>query len=113
MVASPEKTNAVLPELEPVVPLVELLPVLEAIEPPELRSIIQGTATCRPPPDELERPLVLAVSLLLPELDVFEDEPLPLWPPVTDRIAKSMRPEVGLMITSRTMPRLCPEELVT
>jgi hypothetical protein len=90
------------------VPLVEA--VAEALPEPERRSI-QGTTTCLPPAVEEDS----APPLLVVELDVLL-VPAPLVapaPPETERMAKSMRPEDGLMMTSLTVPRFWPEELVT
>lgn len=106
------------------------------------RRSIHGTAICLPPledkllPELLERPgelapvpddeplgLVAAPELLEPglrpldELDP-EDEPLGLVPApelleLSDRIAKSIRPAVGLMIVSLMVPSVSPEAPVT
>jgi len=67
----------------------------------------QGTATCFPPLAEL----LVALLLVLLELGVL----LELVPPelLTDRMAKSIFPDVGLIKTSLMVPRLSPEELVT
>lgn len=79
-------------------------------EPPDRRSI-QGTTTCLPPlVDEEDNALLLVGEL---EELVVPGSVEPEVPPETERMAKSMRPEDGLMIISLMVPRLCPEELVT
>jgi hypothetical protein len=77
------------------------------------------------PPTELLVPLgvllpvpaVLSLGLtLLPvtlELGVMEPGVLVAELPLSDTTAKSIRPEVGLINTSRTVPNDCPDELVT
>jgi len=115
---------------------------LELLAEEDGRRSIHGTAICLPPledrllPELLERPdelepvpedeplgLVPAPELLEPELRPLdelepEDEPLGLLLPpelleLTDRIAKSIRPEVGLMIVSLMVPSVSPEAPVT
>lgn len=48
----------------------------------------------------------------LPDDEPLGDELLPLLE-LSDRIAKSIRPEVGLMMVSLIVPRVSPEEPVT
>lgn len=117
------------PELVPEVVLLELY-VLE----PAGRIRVQGTATSLPLPDEVLEPSVPLAPLEVPELneerwlldpEVPDVLDVPLWPVLesepevepllpldsTEMIAKSTRPEAGLMITSLMVPRLeSPEE---
>ncbi len=119
--------------------LPELELLLELLDDEDGRSSIQGTATCFPLeelPELLDRPEELPLGLLLPPellelllprllleelglLELPDDEPLGLLllPELplefSDSTAKSMRPEVGLMIVSLTVPRVSPEEPVT
>lgn len=115
--------------LEPVVLELLLLPLIEA------RSRVQGTATCFSLPeeeDDEETPLPDVpledsplLELLLLDGRVVEEVPdelplvpVPELPPVAalesrSRIAKSMRPDCGLMITSLMLPMVVPCELVT
>lgn len=82
------------------------------------RNKLQGTATCLPAPlelleDELEAELgEVELELELGEVEL-ELEPgeleLELEPPLNERIAKSMRPEVGFTMQSLIVPRLSPE----
>jgi len=70
-------------------------------------SKAHGTATCFPDEDpplrlELELGELLLAPLLLDPLELE-----------SDRIAKSARPEFGLMMTSLIVPRLSPEEPCT
>lgn len=99
MLASPENTRFRLPEPRLVVLVVLLLLAMES----ERRSI-QGTTTCLPLPrvEEIAPSVVLGCDeLVWEELVVLELAALP----ETDRIAKSILPELGLMITSLTLPR--------
>ena len=105
MLASPENTKVVA-ELE----LEAIVLELALIEPPDRRSI-QGTTTCLPPLVDEEDNVLLLVGEL--EELVVPGSVEPEVPPETERMAKSMRPEDGLMIISLMAPRLCPEELVT
>lgn len=99
--------------------------VLElALELDELdgRRSVHGTAICLPaallpagfepltPDDEVEPGLELVLELV-PDVDV-SDVP-PLAPPVTEIIANSTRPDVGLMSTSLIVPRFSPEDELT
>jgi len=114
---------------------------LELLPEGDERRSIHGTAICLPPledklPELLERPgelapvpddeplgLVPAPELLEPGLRPLdevdpEDEPLGLVPApelleLSDRIAKSIRPAVGLMIVSLMVPSVSPEAPVT
>jgi hypothetical protein len=121
--------------------VVVLLTELE-VDIPELgRKSIQGTRTWRPEAVlllvycELPLPVVAPLAVLLlpwevldplgvvlpvPEvvelgLRVPEELVLELVAPLlfSEITAKSIRPEVGLINTSRTVPSACPEELVT
>jgi hypothetical protein len=107
LLASPEKTNVMLEDPTEDAALVDA--VAEEAPDPERRSI-QGTTTCLPlVVDDDNAPLLVV------ELDVLL-VPVPLVvpaPPETERIAKSIRPDEGLMMTSLTVPRFWPEELVT
>jgi len=85
----------------------------ELLEPPEGFSKVQGTATCLPlllldalaPGDEEDGALLSVLDAsLLAALEL---------PPVTDRIAKSTLPELGLMRTSLIVPMVFPEDEVT
>lgn len=129
MVASPENTKLMLPAplaalvvLGLVVVLVELVALPTVAPEEELRSSIQGTTTCLPLPVKLLVVLpgvVVVVPGVVVALGVVVVAPgvvvLPRVVPaeLTDRTAKSTRPDVGLMITSLSVPRFCPEELVT
>jgi hypothetical protein len=122
-VESPENAKLNWPDVALV--LVEL-PIIEGL------SSIQGTATCLP--DVLEVELLLnpeelpGVVELPGELPgVVEElllaaEPVPVElvsevPPVevepllelSDTMAKSIRPDIGLISTSSIVPKLCPE----
>ncbi len=129
LLASPENTKLY---CCPLVLLDEVLEELLAEE--EGRRSIQGTATCLPPeedkllPEELPLGLVLPpelldeprLLLLLPWLLLEPDEDplglllLPVLPlEFSERTAKSMRPEVGLIIVSLMVPSVSPEEPVT
>lgn len=103
MLASPLKTKLVCPPELPVevVVLLLLLPLGFA------RKSIQGTATCLPPALEV---LEVEEELeVLPEGDELLDAPEEL----SDRTAKSIRPELGLIITSLMVPNSPLELLVT
>jgi len=137
LLASPLNTNATWPLLEPT-ELVELVELVLLPESEDLKSI-QGTATCLPPAAlellELPRVLPLAppkpllellapglVELGLVELEVSElpvalpeglvEAPV-LLEPLNETIAKSIRPEVGLMMQSLIVPNWVPDELLT
>ena len=137
MLLSPENTKLGACPLE----LLKLLLLLELeLELDDARKSIQGTATCLPPledrllPEELPLGLVLPPAALdepklLEDPDVPDELPAPeelplglvllpeLLPPelleLNDSTAKSMRPEVGLIIVSLTVPSDSPEEPVT
>lgn len=137
MLWSPENTKLNWPEV--LVPETELLDELPwAIE--EERNSIQGTATCLPPnEEELELPIPLdEVSEVppaaevpdapdVPRLLLEEPEELPfpgevVEPPAaapdvpelfSEKIAKSIRPELGLTMKSLIVPSCVPELLVT
>jgi hypothetical protein len=102
-------------------PLVELVPPAGELG----RSSIQGTATCLPLLElELEVllellsdgvVLLLEGLVLVPELEpegLLAPPELPLEE-LSDRIAKSIRPEPGFTIWSLMVPRVSPEELLT
>ncbi len=120
----------------------ELLLELELELPEEGRRSIHGTATCLPlleerllpelldspeelplglelPPEEVPRLLPELLELFNPLLLLPEELPLGLvLPPelpleFSDMIAKSIRPEVGLIIVSLIVPRVSPEDPVT
>jgi hypothetical protein len=131
LVVSPEKTKLIFPMLLLVTdPTVELEDATPAEEPEPDRRSIQGTATCLPEPVVLASepwlaevacasvwPVVLGWVALLPApLDVVVSVsalPVARCPaPVTEIIAKSTRPDIGLMITSLRVPSCWPEELV-
>lgn len=124
--ASPENTNVMLEDpRDDAVEGVLLEAVAEELPDPE-RSNIQGTTTCFPLPEDEDSVLVVLLGVVLElvllgvvlpgvvlELALVS---LPLVlpeAPETERIAKSIRPEAGLMITSLTVPRFWPDELVT
>ena len=103
-------------------PAVPVTPVeLELLKPDEdeapavdedLNSI-HGTATCLPPTlDVVEPSPVLAeVELeVVPEVELLFAAPVAL---VRDRIAKSTRPEAGLIIVSLIVPISLPDDPVT
>lgn len=96
------------------------------------RRSFQGTATCLPlAPAELADPDELLVAELLPPalprllpeglvaLPVLLPEGLvalpvlPEAPPLSERIANSIRPELGLMMQSLIVPNCVPELLTT
>lgn len=87
------------------------------------RRSIQGTATCLPLlEEELELAELWSEELELPPGLVLLPELLPeglVAPPelllleLSERMAKSMRPEPGLTMTSLTVPSVSPEELLT
>ena len=135
--ASPLNTNVTWPLLAPT----ELVELVELVLLPESECLksIQGTATSLPPAAlellELPRVLPLApptpllellepglVELGLVELEVSElpvavpeglvEAPV-LLEPLNERIAKSIRPEVGLMMQSLIVPNWVPDELLT
>jgi len=92
----------------------EMLPLeAELLAPPEVFSKLQGTATCLLPLllDELA-PGEEDDAEELPALDASLVDALEL-PPVTDRIAKSTLPELGLIRTSLIVPMVLPEDEVT
>lgn len=110
LLASPENTKVMLedPTADPV--LVEA----EAELPEPERRSIQGTATCLPLPAEDDSALLLVVELELELVVLLVSVSLVLpAAPETERTAKSIRPEDGLMMTSLKVPRLWPEEPVT
>ncbi len=139
MLASPLKVK--LTELLDPSELVELVELEELLLPDWLsRKSIQGTATCLPPVELelLEPPSVLPLEppllelgevelLELGEVELLDVSELPellelpdglLEPPVLpellkDRIAKSIRPEFGLMMQSLIVPNEVPLEPVT
>jgi hypothetical protein len=92
----------------PIAPDVDELAVM--LEAPELdaRSRLHGTATCFP---ELDRPEAVA------EVDVLGvvGELVELVPaePLSEMIANSTFPELGLMIASWIVPSVSPDELCT
>lgn len=91
-----------------------------ADEPEPERSNIQGTATCLPEPvrlasdpwpevpavaDWLEAPGWVALLPAPVELVVSVSAPPLAWPALdTERTAKSTRPDIGLIITSLSVP---------
>jgi hypothetical protein len=92
------------------------------------RKSIQGTATCLPLVLEEELELIELLlelwswELELPEGLVLLPELLPeglVAPPelpleeLSERMAKSIRPEAGLTMTSLMVPKVSPEELLT
>jgi len=87
----------------PIVPEeLEAVLLLEA-EDDEGRNKLHGTATCFPEDDNPDAGEVLEVEEVL--------ELVPTVPELlNERIAKSTRPEAGLMITSLIVPRFSPEE---
>ncbi len=89
--------------VEPLDPLLELVLLLALLAELEGRSIIQGTGTSFSPLEPVLEVLDVLEALLelLPALELSE------------RTAKSSRPEVGLTITSLIVPRVLPEESVT
>ncbi len=137
LLASPENTKLICCPL--VLPELEL--EAELLEEDDGRRSIQGTATCLPPaedkllPELLDRPEELPLGLLLPpelleeprlllelslllELPVEDPLGLLLLPELlplelSERTAKSMRPEVGLIIVSLIVPSVTPDEPVT
>lgn len=78
------------------------------------RSIDQGTGTSLSPLVVRVDPVVLEAVPAVPEVPVV---PVVLDPLVaaalSDRMANSIRPEVGFTITSLIVPRVCPCELFT
>jgi hypothetical protein len=120
-VESPEKAKLNCPAVALV--LVEL-PIIEGL------SNIQGTATCLPEalavelllsPEELLLLGVVELPGVVEEL-LLVAEPVPVElvsevPPVevepllelSDTMAKSIRPDIGLISTSSIVPKLCPE----
>jgi hypothetical protein len=120
-VESPEKLKLNWPE-------VALAPALVPVElpMPDGLSSIQGTATCLPDALEVElllRPEELLGVVELPGVELLlVAEPVPVElvsevPPVelepllelSDTMAKSIRPDIGLISTSSIVPKLCPE----
>jgi hypothetical protein len=96
LLASPEKTKFTV-SVSVLAP-VPALPVL---------NNIQGTATCFPP---VRLGVVVTPGVVVVAPGVVADvAPAEL----TDRIAKSMRPELGLIMASLSVPTCCPDELVT
>lgn len=93
--------------LEPLRPLLELELelLLELLAVLEGRSIIQGTGTSFSPLEPLVEELEGLVELEeLPPLVALE---------LSERTAKSIRPEEGLTMTSLMVPKVLPEESVT
>jgi len=103
LLVSPVKTNVCWPSDEPVVVLLLLVPLLLLPDSLDERSKVQGTATCLPMPLELVLLLVDELELEPGELELLEPELL------KERTAKSMRPELGLTITSLIVPSVSPE----
>ena len=93
LLASPLKTKLVCPPELPVEVVVVLLLPLEFA-----RKSIQGTATCLPP----------ALEVLLEGEELLEAPE-----ELSERTAKSIRPELGLIITSLMVPNSPLELLVT
>lgn len=126
MLVSPEKVKfSCWLLVMPVVPVVPVV-LVEVLAPEDdERNSIQGTATCLPL--ELERLLELdpglelelsglvpgVVELLVPEELPLGLEPAPEAPELSDRIANSIRPELGLRIKSLMVPSVSPVEPAT
>lgn len=97
--------------------LVELVPPAGELG----RSSIQGTATCLPLVEVVAPGLAALLELLsdglvlVPELvpEGLVAPPELLLEELSERIAKSMRPEPGFTIWSLMVPRVSPEELLT
>ena len=141
LLASPEKTKLHCCELVLLVVLA-VEPLTELALEEDGRRSIQGTATCLPDdedkvlpelldkPEELPLGLVLLpelLKLLLPELlleapglvELPDDDPLglvllpELLLELSDRTAKSTRPDAGLIMVSLTVPIVSPDDPVT
>lgn len=94
LLESPEELEAV-PEAEPL----GLVPAPELLDP-ELPLALPGLSPLEEPEPKPEEELP---GLLLP----------PVPPELSDRIAKSILPEAGLIIVSLIVPNVSPEEPVT
>jgi len=95
-------------------PLVELVPPAGELG----RKSIQGTATCLPLLELLSDGVVLLLEglVLVPELEpegLLAPPELLLPEELSERMAKSIRPEPGFTMTSLMVPRVSPEELLT
>jgi hypothetical protein len=98
----------------------ELLLELDELPELDVRSSIQGTATCLPLPEalaELAEPIPVLLELELGDVLLVElelgDVLLELALPLNERIANSNRPEFGLTTKSLIVPISVPAEPLT